>query len=125
MEIGEHRADNAKFEAWINEYVCLAFAGNDPSSTFLRGMFHGANDSRPHSDNATTIRKRAIHSICAGATNLVALDMQRVHLYNFFAQRLKRSEANVEGDLNNVNVPVPDLIQNLRRKVKPCCRGCC
>src|SRR5437764_15076542 len=71
------------------------------------------------------ICKSAIDCLSAPITNLIALEVQRVLLDGFLAERLKSSEADMESNFNDLDTVGSDLVENLRREMQSSSWGSC
>ena len=124
MEICEHPAYHAKFTPGRDEKLRFARMPAE-LSTFrdLRAMFQRADGRCPDGNYTAVFSHRSIHSLRRLFRQCVTFGVQMNVRCLFHANRLKRSQANVQGQADNFHATRPDCLEHLGSKVEACGRS--
>src|SRR6185437_2241652 len=123
MKIREQRANYSESESGIDKDAGLTLATADPSR-FERSVFQSAHDGCTDGDDSTFLVERATDRVRGVRANAVALDVQFVGFNALLAQRLKRSQSDMERDLYDLDSVSQNLIEDLWCEVKSGSRRC-
>ena len=123
VEIGEHGAHCLEFEAGVDEEVGSGGTRENGSCAEANRMFEGADGGGTDGDDAARGEESLIDRGGCGGGNGIRFGMKFVILDALDVDGLKRSEADVQGDLDGLDFALADAVKDLRGEVETGGRG--
>src|SRR5258708_20964420 len=123
MKVGQHRFDYFELEARINEKISHARPGGDGPSSGPHCMFEGSNRGSAHRNDSTPSAQSLVDRGRRLSGNRIGLGMEPVILDTLDANRLKSSQADVQGDLHGLDSTLADAVEDFRSEVEACGGG--
>src|SRR5258708_7665607 len=120
MKIRKQRADYLELKSGIDKDVRLVGSRANASVAQRSRKFQRADCGGSYGDDTAFFVECAIDLCCRRFSDAETLAVHLV-LFNFVdAYRLKRPETHMQRDFSNLDAPLTDRGQNLRRKMQPC-----
>ena len=122
VEVGQHRFDHFKFEAyfmiWVDEKVGRGGAGDDCSFADANGMFERANRCGADGDYSAAGAEREIDGRGGAYRNGIRLGVEFVILDAIDPDRLESSQADVQRDIGSLDAALTNSVENLRSEME-------
>src|SRR5215469_9729066 len=118
MEIREHSPNRSKFKTGINKNVGFSRTRANLSPVLSNRVFQGPNGGRAYGDYASSILQSPINFAGRFGRDQEALGVQFVFFHALAVHGLKRSQADMQGDLRGVDAALRDLGKDLGGEMK-------
>src|SRR5687767_1126368 len=110
MKISKQGAGHTEIKPRVDEVLSLAFAGFDPAASQSRCMLHCADGGCSDGHNAAFLLHGRIDLLSGFCGDAVSLGMQLMIFHSLGPHRLEGSQADVQSDLSQLDLPASDSL---------------
>jgi hypothetical protein len=119
VKVGEYCVDQLKCKAWVDKNIRSGGACHDAACTNSDGVFESAHRGGADRNHPAALPQGEIDGRGRSGRNQIGLDVNLVIFDALHPYGLKRSQANVERDVDRLNSLAFYAAQDLRSEVKP------